>query len=349
MKEVIEVNTKKNIYTIANDLNLSPSTISKVINDAGHVSQATRDRVKNYIQEVGYVPTSSARMLKSKRTYTVGVVFTEESNVGLEHAFFSSILQHFKTYLEKEGYELSFIVKKLGKNQMSYYEWCMNKRVDGVYIVVGNYEDQGLYELVEKGIPCVSTDMILPNLKTVISDNDEGIRLSLEHVKHVIGKQRVAMISGPKTSKAFNERVESFQKYVSEFGLNSRPTDLIYAESFGFKSGYQAVHQLIQSNAVHPEVILVASDDIALGVMKGLNDLGLLIPLDVEVIGFDDITFARYFTPALTTVRQDTKLLGETAARQLIQMIEHPSTELPEIKRCPVQLIVRESTSRKNA
>jgi DNA-binding LacI/PurR family transcriptional regulator len=345
-KEVSELNGKKNIYTIANELNLSPGTISKVINGTGFVSQATRERVKNYIQEVGYVPTSSARMLKSKRTYTVGVVFTEESNVGLEHAFFSSILQHFKTYLEKEGYELSFIVKKLGKNQMSYYEWCMNKRVDGVYIVVGNYADQGLHELVEKGIPCVSTDMILPNLKTVISDNDEGIRLSLEHVKHVIGKQRVAMISGPKSSKAFNERVASYFKYTSEFGLIREQDYLIYAESFGFTSGYQAVQKLLGTCLIRPEVILVASDDIALGVMKGINDLKLSIPEDIEVIGFDDITFARHFTPALTTIRQDTKMLGETAAKKLIQLIEHPSDEIPDITRCNVQLIERDSTTR---
>ncbi len=340
------MNGKKNIYTIAKDLNLSPSTISKVINSTGFVSQATRERVKNYIQEVGYVPTSSARMLKSKRTYTVGVVFTEESNVGLEHAFFSSILQHFKTYLEKEGYELSFIVKKLGKNQMSYYEWCMNKRVDGVYIVVGNYQDQGLYELVEKGIPCVSTDMILPNLKTVISDNDEGIRLSLEHVKHVINKQRVAMISGPKSSKAFNERVDAYSKYMKAFDLISEPGYLIYADSFGFTSGYQAVQKLLSTCSIRPEVILVASDDIALGVIKGIDDLKISIPNDIEIIGFDDITFARHFTPALTTIRQDTKLLGETAAKQLIQLIEYPSSELPDITRCPVQLIERQSTSR---
>ncbi len=341
-----ELNVKKNIYTIAEELNLSPGTISKVINGTGFVSQATRDRVKNYIQEVGYVPTSSARMLKSKRTYTVGVVFTEESNVGLEHAFFSSILQHFKTYLEKEGYELSFIVKKLGKNEMSYYEWCMNKRVDGVYIVVGNDADHGLHELVEKGIPCVSTDMILPHLKTVISDNDEGIRLSLEHVKNVIGKQRVAMISGPKTSKAFNERVSSYFKYVKALHLVTEPDYLIYAESFGFTSGYQAVQKLLSTCKIRPEVILVASDDIALGVMKGIDDMKFQIPHDIEVIGFDDITFAKHFTPALTTIRQDTKLLGETAAKKLIELIEHPSEDMPDITRCPVQLIERKSTSR---
>ena len=198
---------KRTIYTIAEELNLAPGTISKVINRTGNVSDQTRERVLAYIKEVGYVPASSARMLKSKRTYTVGIVFTEESDVGLEHSFFSSILQHFKTHVEKEGYELSFIVKKLGKHELSYYEWCINKRVDGVYIVVGNYTDQGLYELVKSGIPCVSTDMLLPGLHTVISDNEQGIRITLEYIKNHLKKQRVSMISGPISSKAFNERL----------------------------------------------------------------------------------------------------------------------------------------------
>lgn len=93
---------KRNIYTIAKELNLAPGTISKVLNQNGNVSEKTRERVLSYIKKVGYVPASSARMLKSKRTYTVGIVFTEESDVGLEHSFFSSILQHFKTYVKKK-------------------------------------------------------------------------------------------------------------------------------------------------------------------------------------------------------------------------------------------------------
>ena len=92
---------KQTIYTIAAELGVSPGTISKVINDTGNVSIATRERIKKYIDAVGYVPASSARMLKSKRSYSIGVVFSEELHIGLEHSFFSSILQHFKTYVEK--------------------------------------------------------------------------------------------------------------------------------------------------------------------------------------------------------------------------------------------------------
>ncbi len=338
------MNKKRTIYTIAQELNLSPGTISKVLNQTGNVSEKTRERVLRHIKEVGYVPATSARMLKSKKTYTVGIVFTEESEVGLEHSFFSSILQHFKNYVEKEGYELSFIVKKLGQHELSYYQWCKNKRVDGVYIVVSNYDDQGLYELINSDIPCISTDMLVPGLHTVISDNEQGVKQVLDFIKNDLGKDKVAFISGPKSSKAFTERGKIFESYTKTIGLN-QVYPIVVAESFGFTSGYNAAKKLLSESKIRPEVVFVSSDDIALGVMKYIKDSGLTIPKDIEVIGYDDIAFAKHFTPSLTTVAQDRKLLGETAGKLLIDLIEHPDVNFDEVVKLPVKLVKRESTS----
>lgn len=335
---------KRTIYTLAEELNLAPGTISKVLNQSGNVSDATRERVLAHIKTVGYVPTTSARMLKSKKTYSVGIVFTEEANIGLEHSFFSSILQNFKTYMEKEGYDLSFIVKKLGKHELSYYEWCVNKRVDGVYIVVGNYNDKGLYELIESDIPCVSTDMLLKGLHTIISDNVLGIKITLEYIRDELKKKRVGMISGPMWSKAFEERYLAYEKYLDTYGLEKRDGYVSFAESFGFTSGYNAVMELIQKNEELPEVLLVSSDDIALGVLKGLKDSKITVPDDIQVIGFDDISFAKHFTPPLTTIAQDRRALGEMAAKRLISLMEHPEMRLPEITKLPVKLVRRETT-----
>ena len=346
MKEVMRLTKKQTIYDIAQELNLAPGTISKVLNQTGNVSHKTRERVLAYIKEVGYVPNNSARMLKSKRTYTVGIVFTEESDVGLEHPFFSSILQHFKSYVETQGYELSFIVKKLGQHELSYLEWCMNKRVDGVYIVVGNYNDQGLYELINSGIPSVSNDMLVPGLHTVISDNDMGIKLMIEYIKDELKLQRISFISGPKSSKAFNERIEAFHHYMNAYGLEE-VGEITYSESFGFTSGYNAVKHLMAHVSKRPELIIVASDDLALGVMKGLKDLGLNIPSDIQIMGYDDIAYAKHFSPPITTIRQDRKLLGVTAAKRLLELIENPDEKMEEVVRLPVELIIRESTQKK--
>jgi LacI family transcriptional regulator len=336
--------SKKTIYTIAEALNLSPGTISKVLNQNGHVSEATRDRVMQYIKEVGYVPATSARMLKSKRTFTIGIVFTEALNIGLEHAFFSSILQNFKTYAERKGYELSFIVRRLGAHEMSYYEWCMNKRVDGVYIVTGDEKDQGLYELIESHIPCVSTDLLMDAIHQVVSDNKQGIYLALDYVRETLKKENIAYISGPIKSKAFLERYEAYTSYIEKYQYPQEKSSVIFTESFGVTSGYRAVLEMMALIKTKPDVILVSSDDIALGVLKGLRDLNMHVPEEVQVIGFDDIPFSKHFTPSLTTIAQDRKTLGEVAAKHLIQMIEQKETQIEPVTRIPVQLIIREST-----
>lgn len=333
---------KRTIYTIAAELGLSPGTISKVINRTGNVSEETRERVLAYIKEVGYVPVTSARMLKSKRSYTIGVVFSEDLHIGLEHPFFSSILQHFKNYVENEGYELSFIVSKLGSNRMSYYEWCMNKKVDGVYIVVGDYRDEGLYELAKKHIPCVSTDILIPGFHSIISDNVMGIRVSLDHLYQTNHLNTVGMIAGPQQSKAFNERYDAFLSYHQEKNILINPDHVLFAESFGFTSGYQAALKLLEKPL--PQGLLVGSDDIALGVLKAFKDNHIDIPNDIQIIGFDDIAFAKHFTPSLTTVKQDRELIATTAAKQLLELINNPNAKVEEVIRIPVELVLRETT-----
>src|SRR5690606_21320250 len=106
-----------------------------------------------------------------------------------------------------------------------------------------------------------------------------------------------------------------------KMGFETDDSMVVFAESFGFTSGYNAIHKLIEQAKQRPEVILVASDDIALGVLKGLKDLDIDVPNDIQVIGFDDIAFAKHFTPSLTTVAQDRKKLGETAAKLLITLM----------------------------
>lgn len=335
------------IYTIANDLNISPSTVSKVVNNSGNVSIATRERVLKHIKKVGYVPSTSARMLKSKSTRSIGIVFTEELDIGLEHSFFSSILQHFKNYVELKGYDISFIVPKIGNNRMSYYQWCLNKRVDGVYIVVGDYNDEDIYELVDSEIPTVSTDMILNNLHTVISDNKDGVKTTLDYIQNDLKLQRVAAIVGPQHSKAFEERYQVLMKLIGNYNLVLKEEHIVMSQGFGFTSGYNAMIEILNSGIDYPEIVMVASDDIAVGVLKALKDRNIDVPNDIQVIGFDDVPISKYLTPALTTISQDRKSLGEEAAKLLLTLIEEPESNPDKIKRIPISLIERESTIKK--
>lgn len=346
LSKVDHLKNKKTVYTIAQELNLSPSTISKVLNKTGSVSEQTRERVLAYVKEVGFVPTSSARILKSKKTYSIGVVFSDQIEVGLENSFYSSILQFFKAYVEKEGYELSFITTKLGRNKLTYYEWCRNKRIDGVYIVVGDESDKELIELIESGIPCVSTDMVYNQLSTITSDHQQGIYLAMDYAIHTLKVEKIATIVGPLSSISFSERLKAYQSYVKMHDLYQEKAYITYAPGFGQHSGEKAILNMMKQVIQKPELIIVGSDDLALGVLNGLSELKMKVPEDIQLIGFDDVTFARHFTPPLTTIRQDRKALGEHAAKQLITLMEQDQYNNKQTIKLPVTLIERQTTKK---
>lgn len=335
---------RKNIVTVAKELNLAPSTVSKVLNNNGKVSQKTRDRVMAYVKEVGYFQDASARILKSKRSYTLGILFSDISLVGLEHPFFSSILQSFKNYVEKEAYEIIFVVSKVGEREMSYLEWCLTKKVDGVLLVSGNLNNPYIKELVASDIPCVSTDFIMPNLTTIISDNQQGIDLSVAYAKS-LKRSKIDMIAGPSTSIAFQLRMDRFHEVMNK---SKNPYFVIEAKGFGYQSGYDAAIRLLEQATRTPDYVIVGSDDLAFGAIRGFESKGFKVPDDISVIGFDDINFARIYSPALSTIRQDKKAIGEMAALKLIQMIQEKEPKKTEVIKIPVTLIERASTKIKN-
>lgn len=331
---------RKNIVTVAKELNIAPSTVSKVLNNNGKVSQKTRDRVMAYVKEVGYFQDASARILKSKRSYTLGILFSDISLVGLEHPFFSSILQSFKNYVEKEAYEIIFVVSKVGEREMSYLEWCLTKKVDGVLLVSGNLNNPYIKELVASDIPCVSTDFIMPNLTTIISDNEMGVELSIDFAKK-LNRHKIDMIAGPSTSIAFQQRMDHFHVVMNK---PEEPYFVIEAKGFGFQSGFDAAIRLLEQSTRVPDCVIVGSDDLAFGAIRGFESKGFKVPDDISVIGNDDINFAKIYSPALTTIRQDKKAIGEMAALKLIQMIQEKESKRTEIIKIPVVLIERATT-----
>lgn len=337
---------KKTIYDVAKELNLAPSTISKALNN-GNISSETRAKVLDYVKKTGYVTATSARILKAKYSWTIGVVFSEELNIGLEHPFFASVFQNFKNYVEKKGYELSFIVQQLGQNKMSYLDWCRNKKVDGVIIVVGDANDKGIIELINSEIKCVSTDIVNEKIHSIRSDNRQGIELSVNYLLET-GHKRIGMVAGPQTASAFTERLVAFREIMKEKKLVLPEDLLIVSEGFGYTSGFNAARNLISRLQEKPDALIVGSDDISFGVIRGIESMGYKVPDDISVIGFDDISTSRLFTPALTTIRQNKKQIGETAGRILIDLIHQKGDKYPKENKIPVDLIVRESVKNRS-
>jgi DNA-binding LacI/PurR family transcriptional regulator len=339
-----KLHLKLTIHDLANDLNLAPGTVSKILNGKGAISPETRNRVIHRAKELGYVASHSARILKAAHSWTIGVVFSDIALFGLEHPFFGSIIQAFKNYMEDKGYEIVFIPKKIGAQEQTYLQWAKNKHVDGVLVLTGDINDPEMKELLQSDVPCVSTDIIDPTIATVISDDRQGIELIFKHFLQ-LGFKRIFAYSGSNLSRAYQQRSEVYQDLVKQFHTANYPYAYFVTDRYGVNHYYEQALKWIQSWQNKPEAIIAFSDDIAMGLTLALKELGYRVPEDVSVSGYDDIQFASLFSPPLTTIKQDKKRIAETAASLLLEMIEK-NQAIKGLTKIPVQLIVRHSTKR---
>lgn len=334
------------IYDIAKRVGCASSTVSKALNNSKEVSEKRKNQILEIAKDMGYVPNSSARSLATKNSWSIGILFSEDLNIGLEHHFFGGVLQAFKTYVEDQGYEVTFVSKKIGSQSLTYLEWCKYKNIDGVLVVTVDRNDENLTELTQSGIPIVSIDNGLLNIPTVISDNHQGTRMAIEYLI-LKGAKRIAHIAGPLRSFASEERLEAYRTSLSNSGLPIEEALIVEANNFNYNSGRRAVEQLFSQLQEKPDAIYAANDDIALGAIMALKEMGYRVPEDVSVIGFDNIELSRFTTPSLTTISQKKDVIGTEAAKRLISLIgNEASSQLDArgIQRVPVELIVREST-----
>lgn len=333
---------RKTIYDIAKELSVAPSTVSKALNGGTGVSEKTRKKIIRYANKVRYIPNASASLLKTKRSYSIGIIFSEELNIGLEHYFFSSVIQSFKNHVEKEGYEIQFVIKHVGKTEMSYLEFCRYKNLDGVFIIVADDTDEDLKELIESDMPCVTTDLVNENVYTVMTDNVYGSKLAVKKL-YELGHRKIAHISGPDHSIAGKERIQGYIEGMKEVGLEVTEDMIMRAPQFSYTDGYRTVSKFFTLKD-RPTAIYVGSDDIAMGVIKRLRENGFKVPEDVAVIGFDDHPFVKYFEPSISTLKQEKHQLGLEAAKYLINCIETGEvSDKGELRIKPVY-ISREST-----
>jgi DNA-binding LacI/PurR family transcriptional regulator len=336
--------SKFTIHDLAADLSLAPGTVSKILNGKGNIPLETRNRVLQRAKEVGYVANHSARVLKAEHTWTIGVVFSDIASFGLEHPFFGSIIQAFKNFIEDKGYEMVFIPKKIGAQEQTYLQWATNKSVDGVLLLTGDVNAKDIQELIHAEIPCVSVDMVDPFLTTIISNDYQGIELMFNHYLQ-LGFQTIYAYSGSTFSRAYQQRSEAFEALTNKHQTN-RPKEAYFStDRYGVQHYYEQALLWIQSWTTKPEAIIAFSDDIAMGLIKALTELGYRVPDDISVSGYDDIQFASLFSPALTTIKQDKKSIAETAAVKLLEIIEKKQS-IKGVTTVPVQLIIRQSTKR---
>jgi LacI family transcriptional regulator len=320
-----------------------------VLNDYDDVSAATRKRVLKLAEELEYTPTAAARTLVTKRSYVVGVVLsTGVDHPDIQHPFFQEVLVGLKRRLGAGGYDLLLLANEESGNAFgaySYLQRCRHHRVDGVVLMGADAREPDVQKLAQSTIPCVAVDLDLVGRRTgfVVSDNSRGAGLAIEHL-HKLGHRRIATITGPTHMRVGMDRLVGYREALGRLDLPYRD-DYVRDGDFYFESGFAAMQELL-SLPDPPTAVFAASDLMAAGAIRAIEQAGLAVPADVAVVGFDDIQLAAMMQPALTTIRQDKLGLGSAAAEALLRMIERDGAPPPGIT-LPVELVVRASSGKK--
>lgn len=307
---------------------VSIATVSKALNDQGDIGEETRRRIKLAAREMGYFPNSQARALRTNRTHNIGVLFVDGANSGLTHGYFSYVLESFKRMVEENGYDITFINgSDKGRKQLSILEHCRFRGFDGVVIVCVDFADPQVVELVKSDFPVVTIDYLFDNRMAVMSDNIKGMQDLMTYI-YERGHRRIAYIHGADSSVT-QKRISSFYKTAEELGLTI-PDEYVREVPYRHISMAEAVTKELLQLENRPTCILYPDDYSCIGGMNAIRGMGLCIPEDISVAGYDGIGVGQQRDPKLTTIRQDTQRLGSEAARRLISLIEHPKTTLPE-------------------
>lgn len=331
------------IYDIAKKAGVSPTTVSKVFNNYTDVSEKTKIKVLKIADEMGYIPNLSARSLKTNKSHLVGVLFSEGVGIGLEHQFFSVVLESFRKRIGAQGYDTIFINNSIGNQNIGYLEHCKYRNIDGLFIITALENDMNYPELLASDLKVVTTDIQLDHTPSVMSDNRDGSRLAVEYLYNH-GHRKIGHLSGPLDTISAQERYEGYKIVMNNIGLGFDENLVIVANMYKYQDAYEATLELYNRfGDDYPSALFVGADIMAVAAIQALESIGLNVPNDVSIVGFDDVTIAQYSHPPLTTIRQDKKLIGCRVADTLYKLINREMDI--DYSRVPVSLVERGSVT----
>lgn len=320
---------------IAAKCGVSVATVSKALNDHSDISDETKKLIKDTAKAMGYFPNSSARALKTKRTYNLGVLFVDEAQSGLTHDYFSHVLDSFKRYAEQHGYDITFINARVRKN-MTYLEHSKYRGVDGVVIACVDFYDKDVIDLINSDLPVVTIDHVFDSRISVVSDNIGGMRDLINYV-YARGHRKIAYIYGDNTAVTQN-RVASYYNTLKNLGVETRDDYLLESTYRNPKHAAELTKKLLKMKD-RPTCIIYPDDYSCIGGLNAIAAQGLAVPEDISVAGYDGLYVSQIMDPKLTTIAQDTEEIGRVAAEELIKLIEDPKATLIEKIVVPGQVL----------
>ncbi|KJR14140.1 substrate-binding domain-containing protein [Vibrio parahaemolyticus] len=328
--------TMKDIAKLAG---VSTSTVSHVINKTRFVSEEISERVNNAAKELNYyAPSALARSLKVNRTKTIGMLVTTSTN-----PFFGEVVKGVERSCYHKGYSL-ILCNTEGDNERmrQSINTLLQKRVDGLILMCSSLEGERI-DVFERypDIPVVVMDWG-PMLFTSDKVQDNSLRGGYLAAKNLIdcGHTEIGCITGPLIKHQAQMRYEGYKRAMNEAGLEFNANWIIESD-FECEGGYQAFKKMAERGTL-PSSIFVSNDMMAMGVINAANELGIKVPDDLSIIGYDDIHIAKFMSPSLTTIHQPKYRLGQAAVETLVRRLDDKSNEAQVVQLEPT-LVIRNS------
>jgi LacI family transcriptional regulator len=336
-----------NIYDVARLAGVSPSTVSRVLNNNPKVSQSTYGVVSSAMKSLGYRPSKLARGLALKKTEIVGLIISN-----LRHRWAANIVEGLEHVASSKGYQ---VIVCNGSDdpvkERMLVESLISQNIDGVVLMSGpngKLSPDTSHLVYESGIPCVVIWQAAEKLvsDSVIIDFREGHYLLTKHLIE-LGHKRICVAAGSPSYYTTHLHLDGYKKAVEEFNLSNSFSRIFYAggSTSSPEIGYQMA-DAIASLYPRPTAIQAVNDVTAIAIIQKLNELGIKVPEEISVTGFDDIDLASYCQVPLTTANVPTKELAIEAANQLFSRLDGTSTSNPQHLLLKPGLIIRKSTTK---
>jgi LacI family transcriptional regulator len=329
------------IRTVAALAKVSIATVSRTINHSPAVSDRLSKRVWQAIEQLNYFPNTHARTLVSGRSHLFGIIVENITN-----PFFPELIQSFEEVAVAHGYEILISSSNSDPEILANcVRRMLERKVDGVAVLSFGAEEPVLDELVHRNIPMVLAEFRLeePKISTILLDYNTGIRAAVNHLA-ALGHRKIAFLAGPHTLHSALTRVNDFRAAMDAARLTTQKQWIIECDHT-LKGGVTGFTKL-QALASRPTAILCSNDVTAIGVLRAAYMGGMRVPQDLSVVGLDDIDFAEFTLPPLTTVRLSRVDLARAAFEALRQQAEEPvSAKIQREFLVSTCLVVRGSTS----
>jgi LacI family transcriptional regulator len=330
------------IKDVARKAGLSLSTVSLVLNKRQNVSDETRRKVLEVINELGYHPQRSARGLASSLSGNIGFVLTDDHFTQAE-PFYTKIFLGTEFEARKHNYYvLLTTVARTVRETDEIPRFLLEQNVDGV-IIAGRIGLSWIEYIRRLKLPLVLIDYDVSryHLSSVVMDNRGGAQLVVDHL-HSGGHTKIGFVGGDLDHPSIAERYSSFRETMQSRGLSVNDAWVQVDESdTRTDNGYSAMQKILSSTD-RPTAIFAVNDAMAIGSIQCLKESGLRVPYDMAVVGFDNIEAGLYVEPRLTTINVHREQMGELALRRIMEMITH-QTNIVTKTLAPVELVVRES------